>query len=1191
MHHDLLRYLALLVVVRALWLLASPSHTPPQPESDFNRQSWHARRINDLLQDHTRHQRCYVCRPRTTAGRPPPQTEPGNAGLSVDRGGGSGAERPPPQPAAVAGRAERASEHDPVLPPAAAAAVASCVSATGAASPRPGVTIAPPPTGESARPEGAGESTGAEPQLIRATPGPAAAAAAPSPRLEGEEAERTGAHLTGETSGPPASDPPSAPAGPAGPAAAQQQQQPGHRRTRRGNRPGRKRGSNGWRARDVRGGILIGTINIQSVKPKLLELNHELSKRRYDLLSITESWLKPSTPSRLLSFPGYRLFRADRPDKSGYGGVAVLCRDGVEASVISVPSATGPSSKMEALWLNVRAGRRGQPFVLAVVYRPPRRTSTALEADFETLELQLQHVMLKYPGTKIVINGDLNCNMLADSTDLSKQTLLNFLSAYSMSQVIASPTYTSGSLLDVVIVNDSDVVRKSGVRECDISPHKYVVAALCIPRNRAKPAVVNCRPLKGVNVEELHASLHRADWQAVYREGRCSEQWERFLAIFNPILDRYAPMRRVSVRNPDAPHVSEATRDLMCRRRAARLARRGGDDRGEEYRSINRAVRSAIRRDVREDIGRRIMDQGPTSVYRNVRQVIGSNKGARVIPAVDADALNEYFVGVGPSVAREIAESGTSSETLTCRVPRVGACAFTVSIVDYDTLKKTVGGMRNTSACGIDGLCIRVIKLCFDAIGVPLLNIVNTCLANCDFPVAWKHSLIHPIHKSGPPSNPANFRPISLVPVMAKIVEKIVQRQLYAYLSTNDLLASSQHGFRPRHSTETALISVSDYILSATDRGSLTLLCLIDLSKCFDVIDHSKLLTKLQQYGIDAEWFRSYLTDHTQSVSIPDPVSGRNRLSQPLPNAMGVFQGSALGPLLYTVFANDLSFYAPDAHVVQYADDTQVLVSGSRGDLTELVSRMESCLASLDLWFRGNSLKVNASKTQLMVFGSRQNLRSVPTLEVRFRGESLRPESTARNLGVVFDPTLSWDAHVAHVVNKCFGMLIGLSHIRHHLPQNVVPTIVHGLVLSHVRYCLTVYGNGSDKNHKQLQKVINFCARVIAGRRKFDHISDILNGSDWLTAKQLSDFHTLTLTHRILRSGEPSTLVSLFRRVSSLRDRPTRQDSLFYLPRVRSEAGRRQFAYRAPQLYNSVPERLTTLSTDVFKQNLRRTLK
>ena len=155
-----------------------------------------------------------------------------------------------------------------------------------------------------------------------------------------------------------------------------------------------------------------------------------------------------------------------------------------------------------------------------------------------------------------------------------------------------------------------------------------------------------------------------------------------------------SPMKRVSIRNPDAPHVSETTRELMCRRRAAREARRDGDNGGaEEYRSLNRQVNSVIRRDVREDIGQRIIDHGPNSIYRNVRQVIGSKKGARVTPVVSADEMNEYFVGVGPRVAREIAESGGAPGDFTCRLPRVGSCAFTVSTIDFDTLTRALLGL------------------------------------------------------------------------------------------------------------------------------------------------------------------------------------------------------------------------------------------------------------------------------------------------------------------------------------------------------------------------------------------------------------------------------------------------------------------------------------------------------------------
>ena len=197
-----------------------------------------------------------------------------------------------------------------------------------------------------------------------------------------------------------------------------------------------------------------------------------------------------------------------------------------------------------------------------------------------------------------------------------------------------------------------------------------------------------------------------------------------------------------------------------------------------------------------------------------------------------------------------------------------------------------------------------------------LLHLVNSSISLSEVPESWKHSLVFPIHKSGNASNPSNFRPISIVPVISKIVERAVHQQLYGYLSMNHLLSPTQHGFRPRHSTETALITISDHVLSANDRGEISLLCLLDLSKCFDVIDHSKLLTKLQLYGIDISWFSAYLQNHTQSVSFPDPL-GNIKKSSPLPNGIGVFQGSALGPLLYCIYANDLSLFAEGTVVVQ----------------------------------------------------------------------------------------------------------------------------------------------------------------------------------------------------------------------------------------------------------------------------------
>ena len=235
----------------------------------------------------------------------------------------------------------------------------------------------------------------------------------------------------------------------------------------------------------------------------------------------------------------------------------------------------------------------------------------------------------------------------------------------------------------------------------------------------------------------------------------------------------------------------------------------------------------------------------------------GKSTGRRTLPSAPADRMNEYFVQVGPRVAAEVAGQGPAPH-VTCRLPRVGACGFVVAPVSLDTLRRTVFGMRNSSACGSDGLCARVVKASFDAIGEILLHMINTCLVLADFPDPWKHSIVDPIHKSGDPFDPSNFRPMSIAPVLAKTVERIVQRQLEK-LSPISYPAR----FPPHHSTETALVAVTDRIMSAADRGEVTLLCMIDLSKCFDVIDHSILLTKLQQHGVDTSWFASYLSGHT----------------------------------------------------------------------------------------------------------------------------------------------------------------------------------------------------------------------------------------------------------------------------------------------------------------------------------------
>ena len=500
--------------------------------------------------------------------------------------------------------------------------------------------------------------------------------------------------------------------------------------------------------------------------------------------------------------------------------------------------------------------------------------------------------------------------------------------------------------------------------------------------------------------------------------------------------------------------------------------------------------------------------------------------------------------------------------------------------------------MPNKTSPADDIFDIRVIKLIFPVIGRILLQIINKSIVSETVPDTWEMSVVIPLHKKGDMSTAENFRPITNVPAISKIVEKVVCSQVEAYLSRNGLYSPEQHGFRHRHSTATALVSVNDSLLTAADRGDISILTLIDLSRAFDVVDHQTLLNQLQLLQIAPGWFRSYLGGHKQCVQL----SGRGK-SALLPINIGIFQGSCLGPILYNIASISAACYVPseiDGYTVRmarYADDTQLVISGPKERLSDIQSALERVLDTLATYFLQNGMKINAAKTEMMMVGGRSALQAagMDPGRVMFLGETLQPVSTVKNLGVIFDSQLSFEPHINHVVNKCFGILVGLMHAKHVLPLHVLPTIVDALVLSHVRYCSQVFGCATKTTLKRLQRVQNFAARVISGRRKYDHISDVIKDLEWLSIGPLVDMNDMCLLHNIIVTGEPEVLrkdVCYNREVSQRR---TRQSDHLYVPRTRTNLGQRAFMYRTCKLYNEnvIGTELQNMSQASFKKALK----
>ena len=530
-----------------------------------------------------------------------------------------------------------------------------------------------------------------------------------------------------------------------------------------------------------------------------------------------------------------------------------------------------------------------------------------------------------------------------------------------------------------------------------------------------------------------------------------------------------------------------------------------------------------------------------------------------------------------------------SGPELPVRLPRVSTSSFMLTPVTPDYLYSVVAEMNGSSACGADGMCVRFIKMCLDSLCHVLTHIVNSSILSHTVPDSWKLTMVHPIPKASKSDDFSRYRPISILTTIAKITERIVSEQLYSYFNTNHLFSPNQHGFRTNHSTDTALLTLNDHVFRSMDQREITLLCLLDCSRCFDCIPHETLLRKLELYGVDTRWFQSYLVNHYQRVQIQTAGTSRGRtLSQPLLNPIGTYQGSSLGPLMHNIYANDLPLYTDDTTgIIAYADDVQLFVSGSPRDLGRLIQALENSLSIISNWYGNNGLKINAAKTQLIALGTRELTRHLPPISIMFSGSNIACSSSVKNLGVWFDSDMSFATHTADVVRRCTGSLCGLSHSRHSLPQSVLITLVQGLVVSVLRYCLTVYGASNATQRGRLQKLVRFAARVISGRRKYDHVSDVIEDLGWLSVESMYRYHSLVLLRKMLATSEPQYLAGSLVTRQSVHGRDTRHGGMIMTPRIRSESGRRRYLYTAVADYNGLPPELRSLSYPAFKRDLK----
>ena len=922
--------------------------------------------------------------------------------------------------------------------------------------------------------------------------------------------------------------------------------------------------------------LKIGLSNVQSLVSHFSELSAFISAGNFDIVALTETWLKPSINDHLINIPGYYLIRNDRNHK-GSGGVATYVKNSLKATVLFSPVSDDFNS--EQLWLNIKLKNRS--LILAVVYRPPSVPVSSLEyIDSNLFDLASD-------VDDVIVLGDFNVNLLKPAIPGGRK-IRELCDIHDLEQLVDRPTYicnNAESILDLVMVRQRHKVKYiDQVIQPGISHHNFIFLVYdeFVPKHTAN--YVTTRNWKRLDLNAFNEDAVKAPWHLIYNEANINNMVATFNNVINHLLDVHVPLVTFKAKKSPSPWLNDDIISIMKKRDRAKsiFNQTKLTMHWEKYKILRNKVKKAVRNAKVKTFDDCINNEKSTRMFWShlkKLQIHGSSNGSNVTD-VHPDEINQHFINNQSSVSFDAERLNKQISHFLSIKPNNN---FGLATVTQKEIFDIISGI-STNALGSDGINKKVIKLFLPFILPVITHIVNYSITSSTFPDAWKLAIIKPILKNGRSTNVTNLRPISILPCLSKILERVVANQFKMYLYDCDLLNPHQSGFRNMHSTTSALIKISNDILKAIDDSKFTSLVLLDFAKAFDTVNHSLLLAKLHAIGVDelsVNWFRCYLTGRKQCVRTGDNTSSY------LDVISGVPQGSILGPLLFSIFINDLPECVKTCNPHLFADDVQTTKTFSPINASVALSELNDDLDNINKWSCDNGLSLNVDKCQHIIIGSQQLFRNHPISEishynsVSINNYNLKTYQQVKNLGVIFDQHLSWDAHLNSQCRIALQRLRYLSKFKNFLSKNTKRKLTSSLILPLLDYCDSVYYNAAKTLLNKVQKVQNACVRFVLNIRKHESVRVHFNSIKWIAMEKRRTLHSLLLIYKIFKFKEPSYLFDVFNSSLTNHSYPTRFNCnlSFTPPRSRTTKYSNSFIVQSMKCWNDLPEAIKSAPT------------
>ena len=922
----------------------------------------------------------------------------------------------------------------------------------------------------------------------------------------------------------------------------------------------------------------------------------------FDVLTFVETWLDEIIEP-LANIEGYNMVTKHKNGNKTGGGLAIYISEKFTYTVLDIMVPNQLSHLFDCLFIEIMGGKKS--IIIGILYRSPSLNSIKELCDFLNPTLN----KLKSLNKEVIIAGDLNIDLLKYDSHSETACFLDMFLEHGFIPKITLPTrvtHTSATLIDHIFIKVTDTSTSCGTITSDITDHYMNFITFEIQTTSKRHDKISYRVSSQNNINNFIEEMKTLDWNDILAENDVNRSYDLFLNKYIHMMNKYLPVKTVNFnrkKHPIKPWFTKAILVSMRNRNKLYLKMIRCTSVNERilkettYKNYRNALNKIIRKS-REIYFSNLFTtckHDMKKTWHNINSLLNRSRNKCDFPdyfeingqrehdqQVIAENFNSYYINVGENLASNIPNSQHPPQHW-LRPNNIHTSLFFNPCTEAEVIK-TICNLKPKTSTGWDDISPKLLRITHAPIVKPLTHILNLSLSQGIVPCKMKMAKVKPIFKKDSIHLMKNYRPISILPAFSKVLERVVHNRLSSFLNKNKILAPNQFGFRDYHSTELAILELQNMLVNKFKEKSNPLGVFLDLSKAFDTLEHSILLSKLEHYGVRGIpylWFSSYLSNRQQYTLINSSSSSVKNVTY------GVPQGSILGPLLFIIYINDVINSTSQGHFLLFADDTSIIFSTNQWENPNSV--LEVQMSKVCDWFNSNKLSINESKTSFMQFRT-SNRQILPSITMKINGIDISKVEHFKFLGVTISETLSWNKHINNKCDSIAKVISIMSRLKHDLPLEVLKTIYHSLIAPHITYGLIAWGASCASHTDRMRKLQKKALRIIYNCQYNSHTDKLFYKSNILPLHENYRMKCLSMYHKAKNNNLPENICSLFHTNSEIHHHATRTQNNVYIPNIQNEFEKNLTVYKIGIVWNNLSHELKNyinLPEKQFGKNLK----